>query len=371
MEFNRSFYKSFNSFQQPFYKDEILLQKVENKLNSFKPLVSIKEIDDLSNRLNSVEKNNSFIIQAGDCAEKFNDFKNIPLLLSIFDELEKIVLKNGFDDVIKIGRVAGQFAKPRSSNFEVIDGIKYNSFRGEIINSICKDKREANPARMILAYNQSKKSIEFIKKITKSFFTSHEALLLPYEANLIRSYLGELYASSAHSLWLGDRTKNLDGAHIYLLSIIKNPVGIKVGKNSNKKDLLKIIKLINPKNILGKVMLIFRLGENIKMLNDFISLIKKNNQNVIFLSDPMHANTKILNGFKIRLIDDILKEANEFFSICKANDVVPRGIHLEIYPDNSINECLKSEDEKIIFKSLCDPRLNKNQTINLFKELNF
>ena len=289
---------------------------------------------------------------------------------------DKVTSQKTGGEVIKIGRMAGQYAKPRSNKFETINGTTLPVYRGDIINSIefTSKARKPNPELMLKVFNKSFETIKTIKNADNNFYTSHEALLLDYEESLIRQKDNIVYLSSTHFPWVGDRTRNSNSAHIEFLKGIANPISIKCGMNTNLDDLVKIINILNPKNEAGKISLTIRMGN--KNINKFfpilIDTILKNKLNVLWISDPMHGNGKIVNGKKTRYLLDIEDEINNFFSICKNNNIYPSGVHFEMTGKN-ITECIGlSVNESNLdqnYKTLCDPRLNAEQSLYLIKKI--
>lgn len=355
MEFDRFFYKKISSLQQPIYKTDIT--KIENEINKSDGVVTIYEIKNLSNIL----KQDNFILQMGECAESFAQItpSYIEKISNFYDNCIDILSSKPLGDIIKIPRIAGQFAKPRSDEFIKVGDRVLPNYRGDIINGFDIDNREFDPSRMIEALRLSKIAYDNIKKF-KDFFISHEALLLAYEANLCKEFGGEIFDTSAHFLWIGDRTKS--GGHIYLAKMISNPIGIKVGINDNPKKIYELIKNIGDKNI----SLIFRLGKDIDKLYEYCEMI---DDNIRFMCDPMHANTQKFKNLKIRYIEDIKYEILKFYEIVNSKNKKFGGLNLEVSSDD-IYECIKKGDEdRLNFKSLCDPRLNCDQVYEILSSL--
>ncbi len=419
----------------PTYKDLNDLNKIIEELKRFPPLVFAGEARNLQKQLGEVAEGKAFLLQGGDCAESFSDFhpNNIRDSFKVMLQMAVVLTFGASCPVIKVGRMAGQFAKPRSQDLETVDGIELESYKGDIINGIefNKESREPNPERLIKAYNQSASSLNLLRAFAQGgfanlkqihqwnlsyvddgqsknkfeeiakridecltfmdacgindknvrqmnetdFFTSHEALLLPYEEALTRidSTSGKWYDVSAHMLWVGDRTRQLDGAHIEFVRGICNPIGIKVGPTTNIDELLKIIDYINPKNIPGRVTLICRMGsENIaKKLPGIIAAVNKEGQKVVWTCDPMHGNTiKASTGFKTRPLTNIISEIESFFQIHRSQGSYPGGIHLEM-TGQDVTECIggvqeiKESDLKSRYHTYCDPRLNASQSLEL------
>jgi len=421
--------------QQPTYEDKEALQAVEDELKKFPPLVFAEEVRSLKEQLAEVTRGNAFLLQGGDCAESFSEFNadNIRDFFKVFLQMSVVLTFAAGKPVVKVGRIAGQFAKPRSSDFETIDGVKLPSYRGDIINSIefTKEARVADPKRMIMAYNQAaatqnllrafarggfadltkvhkwnldftnkgeafKKYEELSDKISEALrfmdacginsktapslaqtvlYTSHEALLLNYEEALTRldSSTGKWYDCSAHMLWIGDRTRGVDEAHVEFLRGVENPVGIKAGPTTTTDDLLKLIDAINPKNEAGKLNIIVRMGAD-KVKDNFPELlraVKKEGKEILWSCDPMHGNTfKASNDYKTREFDNIVKEIKNFFDIHKAEGTIAGGIHLEM-TGKEVTECvgggqnILEEDLSSRYHTHCDPRLNASQALEV------
>ncbi len=423
------------ALHQPKYESESHLNSAVSRMKKLPPLVFAGEVRHLKQELAKCSKGSGFLLQAGDCAESFAEF-NPNYIRDTFRVIMQMAVILSFAagvPVIKVGRLAGQFAKPRSSPIEEKNGVKLPSYLGDMINSIDFNKkaRIPDPNRMIDAYNQAASTqnllrafayggyadlcnvqnwnLDFVKKskqgsdfkmlanriseclnfmdacginnknvrqITEtSFFISHEALLLPYEEAFTRidSTTGDWYDVSTHMVWIGDRTRQLDGAHVEFCKGISNPIGIKVGPSANPDEILKLIKIINPNNEEGKIVLIVRMGE--KLIKDLypplLRKIKKSNLNVTWSCDPMHANTeKAKSGYKTRNFKNILSEVKSFFQIHKSEGTFAGGIHLEMTGQN-VTECIgglqKISDKDLAsrYHTHCDPRLNASQSIEL------
>ena len=411
MSWTPSSWRNFPIKQQPTYEDKELLEKVEAELSSYPPLIFAGEARKLKEKLAAAGRGEAFLLQGGDCAESFSDFdaKNIKNLFKLMLQMNMVLMYSTGKPIVKVGRIAGQFAKPRSSDFEEIDGIKLPSYRGDIINGIefNETARIPNPKNMLRAYNQSAATLnllrafsrggladlnkvhqwnlEFIKdnplgkkydelsdKIDHSMkfmaacgltsdvmpqlhqttlYTSHEALLLNYEEALTRkdSDTGEYYDCSAHMLWIGDRTRDLTEAHIEYFRGIQNPVGCKVGPTMGEDELIELINALNPDNEEGSLNLIVRMGAS-KIAEYYPPLLKKvkdSGLNVVWTIDPMHGNVeKSSTGFKTRNFDNILSEVEQFFAIHKEMGTVAAGIHLEM-TGNDVTECTGSTSSPI------------------------
>ncbi len=431
-----SSWRNFPIKQQPNYTDIKKLKNIEEELSSYPPLIFAQEARNLKETLALVSNGDAFLLQGGDCAESFTNFNanNIKSLFQVMMQMAVVMTFSGGKPVVKVGRIAGQFAKPRSSDTEIIDGIEYPSYRGDIVNNIEADLnlRVPNPKKLLKAYNQSAATLnllrafarggmadlnkvhnwnlDFVKnnplgtkyeelatKISESLrfmescgitskntpnlnqtvlYTSHEALLLNYEEALTRkdSLTDEWYDCSAHMLWIGDRTRALDEAHIEYFRGIKNPIGCKVGPTMKEDELIKLIDTLNPQNEAGRLNLIVRMGAD-KIANYFPKLLKKvesEGKKIVWSCDPMHGNVeKADNGYKTRDFDNILSEVKQFFQIHKVQGSVAGGIHLEMTGQN-VTECIGSKSCAITTNDLtsryntqCDPRLNADQSLEL------
>ncbi len=425
-------WKSFPIKQKVNYPDQNKLDQAINELSNRPPLVTPGEVDNLTAQLSKVSAGESFLLQGGDCAESFAECNtdNIKNKFKIMLQMSLILLYGLRKPIIRVGRIAGQYAKPRSSNIETKDNISLPSYRGDLINQggFTKQEREPDPQRMLQGYNhaaitlnylralvnggfadlktpqkwdldfvesssQSKEyyeiinsisnALDFIKtigglqegKLTKidDFFTSHEALHLPYESALTREVNGKFYNLSTHFPWIGMRTADLDGAHMEYLSGIENPVGIKIGPSVTTSFIHKLVNTLNKNNKAGKLMLITRFGasqiEN--LLPDLIKAVQDTGKQVIWSCDPMHGNTiNTQKGGKTRHFDDICKEINLALELHNKYDNILGGVHLELTGDD-VTECiggardLNEKDLERAFKSLVDPRLNYEQSVEI------
>lgn len=421
--------------QVPDYPDQEALEAVEARLKSFPPLVFAGEARDLKQRLGRVALGEGFLLQGGDCAESFSEHHgdNIRDFFRLMLQMAVVLTYAASVPVIKVGRIAGQFAKPRSAPFEDIDGVSLPSYRGDIINDIEfeESKRIPDPQRQIMAYRQSAATLNLLRafasggyadlehvhqwmlsfvekspagerfreianRITEaldfmracgisssnsrrlkvtSFYTSHEALLLGYEEALTRvdSTTGEPYATSGHFIWVGDRTRQADHAHIEFVRGIKNPLGLKCGPSIEEDDLLRLIDTLNPDNEPGRLTLICRFGsEKVEEhLSRLVRAIKREGRTVVWSCDPMHGNTiKAATGYKTRPFDRVLSEVNGFFDVCQGENVFPGGVHVEMTGQN-VTECIggaqtvKEADLSARYHTHCDPRLNADQALEL------
>jgi 3-deoxy-7-phosphoheptulonate synthase len=353
---------------------------VAYKLRSFAPLVKHEDVVNLSKLLSSVQEDNAFILQIGECAETFVQSRKADIVsrVKFIEEIASILAKSN-KTIIKIGRIAGQYAKPRTQLYEDIDGVSYGAYLGDIANGYPLNERVIDATRLLNAYYFSKYTLEVIKEISPSLFTSHEGLILDYEESLTRMVGDQYYNLSAHTIWIGERTRFLNSAHVEFAKGIANPIGIKVSSTTNLPELLDIIKALNPDNIKGKIMLINRLG--VGNVNNFLpsllSMIQENNLNVLMMVDPMHGNTfKSKNDCKTRNFDDIIEETLLFKSILDNYGVYFAGIHIEASYEN-VSECLSNIENSIIkeenlydnYLTYCDPRLNEVQTKYLANKL--
>lgn len=409
-------WRAFSIKQQPTYQDKEMLLEVEKELSTYPPLIFAGEARELKDKLAKAGRGEAFLLQGGDCAESFSNFNsnNIKNLFKLMLQMNMVLMYSTGKPIVKVGRIAGQFAKPRSSDFEEFNGVKLPSYRGDIINGMefTEEARTPNPHNMIKAYNQSSSTInllrafsrggladlkkvhqwnlDFIKdnplgkrydelstKIDQSMkfmeacglssdlmpqlnqttiYTSHEALLLNYEEALTRqdSETDDWYDCSAHMLWIGDRTRDLSEAHIEYFRGISNPIGCKVGPSMGEDELIKLIDALNPNNEEGRLNLIVRMGAS-KIREYFPKLLKKvkeSGRHVVWSCDPMHGNIeKSSTGFKTRNFDNILSEVEQFFAIHKEMGTVPAGIHLEM-TGNDVTECTGSTSSPITDESL-------------------
>ncbi|MDU7693508.1 MAG: 3-deoxy-7-phosphoheptulonate synthase [Helicobacter sp.] len=370
-------WKSMPICQHPVYDDLKALDQVENRLLKSKALVDPHEILQLKRILKDIKAKNGFILQAGECAESFDDFSQnyVWQILDLIDKMSEMLPVS-----VKIARLAGQFAKPRSEDFERIDNKLIPSYRGDIINSIDPTKRNARPSRMIKAYNQSQKTLNFMRDFSRQkgisemeYFSSHEALLLHYESALLRIHERSIFDTSAHMLWLGERTRKLDYAHVEFLKNIANPIGIKVSHKSSADEIMRLCELLNPSNEIGKIILINRMGaaqiDNSypKILKD-LAKQKKLLDTLLFICDPMHGNTlRSSCGKKTRFFDDIKSELKSFFAIHNDLGISAHGIHIEI-SGSSVTECIGCGiSELSSYETKCDPRLNPTQSLEIAK----
>ncbi len=429
-----SSWRSFPIKQVPNYTNPQELQSVETQLKSLPPLIFAGEVENLKTAMARASAGDSFILQGGDCAESFSNYSadSIRDTFKLFLQMAVVLIHSSHCPVVKIGRIAGQFAKPRSDDNETKDGVTLPSYRGDIINQIefTEQARNPDPQNMITAYHQSSGTLNLLRAFSKGgfsdlhnlrdwnlefisadpsyqnyatlaerindslgfmracgvtsalpqiaetdFYTSHEALLLCYEEALTRksSIHDKWYDCSAHMLWVGERTRNLDGAHLEFLRGIENPVGAKIGPTTDPDDLIKLIDILNPMNIPGKLTLISRMGHD-KISDALPAIVRKVTQegrHVIWSCDPMHGNTiKANNGYKTRKVETIFSEVQQFFQIVPAEGAHVGGIHFEMTGLN-VTECIgggkKLSEDNLSerYFTHCDPRLNAHQALEL------
>ena len=420
--------------QVPSYPDAQALADVENRLRSYPPLVFAGEARKLKEQLADVAEGRAFLLQGGDCAESFAEHgaDNIRDFFRVFLQMAVVLTFGASKPVVKVGRIAGQFAKPRSSDFETLNNVELPSYRGDIINGIGFDSasRIPDPMRQDMAYRQSAATLNLLRAFAQGgyanlenvhqwmlgfvgnspageryaalanrisdtmnfmkaiginadaqrnlretdFYTSHEALLLGYEEALTRvdSTSGDWYGTSGHMIWIGDRTRQADHAHIEYCRGIKNPLGLKCGPSLQPDDLLRLIDLLNPENEAGRLTLIARFGYD-KVgdhLPNLIRAVEREGRKVVWSCDPMHGNTISAGGYKTRPFDRVLKEVEDFFAIHQAEGTHPGGIHIEMTGKN-VTECtggaraISADDLSDRYHTHCDPRLNADQAIEL------
>lgn len=432
---SRSSWREMPIKQQPVYPDKKHLEEVESLLKNYPPLVFAGEARNLKKSLADVCNGKAFLLQGGDCAESFSEFHahNIRDTFKVMMQMAVVMTFAGGVPVVKIGRLGGQFAKPRSSDNETIGGITLPSYRGDIINGVdfTEASRVADPQRMVQAYNQSAATLNLLRAFASGgladlhqvhawnlgfvgqnelkqkyeelsrqiddslrfmaacgitsdtyrtlretdFYTSHEALLLPYEEAFTRqdSLTGEWYDVSSHMLWIGDRTRQLDGAHVEFMRGIQNPIGIKAGPSMDTDDLIRLCDVLNPKNEAGRLNIIVRMGAD-KVgdgMPKLIQAIQREGKKVLWSCDPMHGNTITSSGgYKTRPVDAVLKEMKQFFQVHKSEGTYAGGVHLEMTGKN-VTECLggsfeiTEENLQSRYHTHCDPRLNADQSLEL------
>ncbi len=421
--------------QVPDYPDATALADTEQQLSTFPPLVFAGEARELKGKLARVAQGEAFLLQGGDCAESFAEHgpDTIRDFFRVFLQMAVVLTYAGGSPVVKLGRIAGQFAKPRSSPTETVNGVSLPSYRGDIINGIefSEQDRSPDPQRMQMAYRQAAATLNLLRAFSQggyanlehvhqwnlgfvedspaghryqelsdhiaetlnfmraigltpentpqlrstNLYTSHEALLLGYEQALTRidSTSGDWYATSGHFLWAGDRTRQLDHAHLEFLRGVKNPIGVKCGPSLDADELLKLIDLLSPQNEPGRLTLICRFGAD-KVgdhLPAMIRAVEREGRSVVWACDPMHGNTiKAGSGYKTRPFDLILKEVERFFDVHRAEGTHAGGVHVEM-TGNNVTECVggaKAVTETDLsdrYHTHCDPRLNADQSIEL------
>jgi len=417
------------------YPDADALARVEAELRRMPPLVFAGEARRLKALLGQVSAGKAFLLQGGDCAESFKEFSadNIRDTFRLILQMAVILTFAGGKPVVKMGRMAGQFAKPRSAQVETIDGVTLPSYRGDNINGMefTEEARRPDPERLLKAYGQSSSTLNLLRafagggyadlynihrwtlgfvegspqgaryreladKISETlafmaaigvtpetqpdlhrveFFTCHEALLLGYEEAMTRvdSTSGDWYDTSAHLVWIGERTRNLDGAHVAFAKGIKNPVGVKVGPTMEPDELIRLIDALNPEDEPGRLTLYGRFGSDkiAARLPMLMNATRREGRHIVWAIDPMHGNTLVANnGYKTRPFDRILSEVKSFIEIAESEGVHPGGVHLEMTGQN-VTECLggaRSVSEGDLgdrYHTHCDPRLNGEQALEL------
>jgi 3-deoxy-7-phosphoheptulonate synthase len=366
--------------QMPEYADAVALASVEGRLSGAAAVVRSEDSARLREAMAELAAGRGFLLQGGDCAESFDDpvAEQVAGIVGLFDAMAEQLCPVAGVPFIQIARIAGQFAKPRSATAESHEGVTLPAYRGDIINGIRFDAtaRIADPHRMIRAHMQSvgtAASLSAARDRAQPIFTSHEALLLPYEEALTRrDAAGRWWASSGHMLWLGDRTRQIDGAHVEYLRGIENVVGVKCGPTVSGDELLRLVERLDPRNRAGKLVLIGRFGA--KKIGDalppLMRAMRRGGRSIVWTIDPMHGNTSISGKRKVRRLPDILAEVDAFFAIAKAEGVHGGGIHLEMSA-RDVTECIGGRGPASIdeletnWQTACDPRLNRKQAIDL------
>jgi 3-deoxy-7-phosphoheptulonate synthase len=421
--------------QQPEWPDPHALDQTLKSLSALPPLVFAGEARSLQRALAEVAAGGAFLLQAGDCAESFHDFTadSIRDKLKVILQMAVVLTYGAGVPVVKLGRIAGQFAKPRSSPTESVGGLELPSFRGHVINDDAPTEhaRTPDPTRMLTAYHQSASTLNLLRAFTKGgfadlsqvhtwnqqfvagsrggqhyetlaaeidralrfmracgikltdeaslqqvdFWTSHEGLILGFEEAMTRrdSLTGDWYDTSAHLIWVGERTRRLDGAHVDFLSGVSNPVAAKIGPNATPDDTVGLCAALDPDRTPGRLTLIVRLGagRTPTLLPPLIGAVRDAGHPVVWACDPMHGNTFTgPNGRKTRHFDHVLTEIREFFAVCRSEGAWPGGVHVELTGDN-VTECLGGTDEvlanqlELRYTTTCDPRLNASQSLDL------
>lgn len=366
--------------QMPAYGDAAALLGVEARLAGAAPVVAIEDAAGLRSAMARLAAGEGFLLQGGDCAESFDDpvAEQVAGIVGLFDAMAERLAPVVGGPLVEVARIAGQFAKPRSAEIESHDGSNLPAYRGDIVNGAAFETaaRRADPQRMIRAHMQSvgtAASLAAARGVGRSIFTSHEALLLPYEEALTRrDSAGRWWATSGHMLWLGDRTRQLDGAHVDYLRGIDNVVGVKCGPSMTPADLLRLVDTLDPVNRAGKLVLIGRFGANriSHALPPLIRATQNARRHVVWAIDPMHGNTAMVGKRKVRRLPDILAEIDAFFAIARSEGVHPGGLHLEMSALD-VTECIGGRGPASIgdldrnWLTACDPRLNRAQAIDL------
>ena len=431
----RSSWRNRTGLQMPAYPDADALTRVTDKLAGYPPLVFAGEARELTAALGRVAQGKAFLLQGGDCAESFAEFSadNIRDTFRVLLQMAVVLTYGAKKPVVKVGRMAGQFAKPRSSDTETQAGVELPSYRGDIINGFdfTEDDRIPDPARMEQAYLQSAATLNLLRAFAGGgyadldrvaawnlgfakdssatdrymamaeriqaavdfmaatgvspenahplrgvdYYTSHEALLLEYEEPLTRqdSTTGQWIAGSGHMIWIGDRTRQLDGAHVEFCRGVINPIGLKCGPSLDPEDLVRLIARLNPQNVPGRLTLICRTGAGkvADHLPGWIKAVEREGHSVVWSCDPMHGNTvKSESGYKTRPFDRVLQEVREFFAVHGEHGTYPGGVHFEM-TGQDVTECMggmhdvSSEDLHDRYHTACDPRLNASQALEL------
>ena len=420
--------------QMPDYSDKSVLNAAEKQLSKYPPLVFAGEARSLRQKLASVSRGEAFLLQGGDCAESFEEFSadNIRDTFKVMLQMAMVLTYGAKVPVVKIGRMAGQFAKPRSAATEIQDGVELPSYRGDIINELDFNAkaRHPNPKKMLQAYTQAAATLNLLRAFSKGgfadihqvhswtlgftesekasayrvvanrisdaldfmqaaglnadnsvelgtvdFYTSHEALLLEYEEALCRldSTSGKYIAGSGHFIWIGDRTRQPDGAHVEFCSGVQNPIGLKCGPTTSEDDLKTLMNKLNPENESGRLTLIARFGAGSveEHLPRLVKVVKEEGANVVWTCDAMHGNTiKASSGYKTRPFESVLREVQEFFAIHRAENTIPGGVHFEM-TGQDVTECtggvraVTDENLSDRYHTACDPRLNASQSLEL------
>lgn len=431
---NRASWREFTALQQPNWPDAAALDKVSANLQTLPPLVFAGEIRSLKDQLARAVTGDAFLLQGGDCSENFDHVTapNIRETLKVLLQMAVVLTYAGGKPVVKVGRIAGQFAKPRSADMETRDGVELPSYRGDMVNQneFTPESRIPNPKYMLKGYNMAASTLNLLRAFTRGgfgslqrvqawnqefvahspmgrsydrlakqisqaiqfmetigissenpminqtqLFTSHEALLLPYEESLTRQdhITGKWYNCSAHMVWIGERTRQPDGAHVEFLRGVHNPLGLKLGPTHDIDEVKRLINLLNPDNEAGRLTIITRLGmKNVeKVLPPLLREMKREGLNIVWSCDPMHANTYTAKtGHKTRNFNDILSEITCFFETHWSEGTIPGGIHLEM-TGNDVTECTGGahniDDETLAnnYMTTCDPRLNAEQSLEV------
>lgn len=433
-EWQKSDWRNKPRVQMPEYTDAEALNSVEDRIAGYPPLVFAGEARRLKAQLGQASRGEAFLLQGGDCAESFAEFNGDQIrdTFKVMLQMAMVLTYGAKVPVIKVGRMAGQFAKPRSAGTETVDGIELPSYRGDIINGFdfTSADRIPDPSRMLRAYTQSAATLNLLRAFstggyadvhkvhawtlgftgapeaakyrelanrisdtldfmeaagirqeashaleTVEFYTSHEALLLEYEEALTRvdSTSGRWLAGSGHMIWIGDRTRQPDGAHVEFCRGVQNPIGLKCGPTMTTGHLKSLMSKLNPENEAGRLTLIARFGAgNVgEHLPRLVRAVQEEGANVVWTCDPMHGNTiKSTSGYKTRPFDSVLREVKEFFAVHNAEGTIPGGVHFEM-TGKDVTECtggvraVTDEDLSDRYHTACDPRLNASQSLEL------
>ena len=431
---NKSDWRAKPRVQMPDYLDTNALNAVEAQLAKYPPLVFAGEVRKLKDELAAVSRGEAFLLQGGDCAESFEEFSadTIRDTFKVMLQMAMVLTYGAKVPVVKVGRLAGQFAKPRSAPTEVIDGVELPSFRGDIINELefTPEARIPNAGKMLQAYTQAAATLNLVRAFSHGgyadvhqvhgwtlgftdddeaakyrdmanrisdtldfmraagvtnesahtlqsvdFYTSHEALLLEYEEALTRvdSTSGKTLAGSGHMLWIGDRTRQPDGAHVEYCKGVMNPIGLKCGPSMTSGHLKSLMATLNPENEAGRLTLIARFGAGSvgEHLPRLIKAVQEEGAKVVWTCDAMHGNTiKSSTGYKTRPFDSVMREVSEFFGVHNAEGTIPGGVHFEM-TGKDVTECtggvraVTDEDLSDRYHTACDPRLNASQSLEL------
>ncbi|MAM60626.1 3-deoxy-7-phosphoheptulonate synthase class II [Maritimibacter sp. UBA3975] len=433
-QWSKSAWRDKPRVQMPDYTDPARLAEVEAQLSKYPPLVFAGEARRLKRELGAASRGEAFLLQGGDCAESFAEFgaDNIRDTFKVMLQMAMVLTYGAKVPVVKVGRMAGQFAKPRSAPTETVDGVELPSYRGDIINELAftEASRVPDPGKMLQAYTQSAATLNLLRAFstggfadihrvhawtlgftesdeaekyrdmasriqdaldfmgaagltsdlnhelsTVDFYTSHEALLLEYEEALARvdSTSGQVVAGSGHMIWIGDRTRQPDGAHVEFARGVINPIGLKCGPTTTEEDLKVLMEKLNPENEAGRLTLIARFGAGkvAEHLPRLVETVKSEGANVVWSCDPMHGNTiKSPSGYKTRPFNAVLSEVQEFFAVHRDHGTVPGGVHFEM-TGSDVTECtggvraVTDEDLSDRYHTACDPRLNASQSLEL------
>ena len=428
-------WRDYTALQQPEWPDAGAADAALARLKASPPLVFAGEARELRESLARVHEGRAFLLQAGDCVESFNELSTVRIRekLKILLQMSAVLTYGATLPVVKVGRIAGQFTKPRSERFEVIDGVEVPSFRGHMVHGDepTLEARVPDPLRMIEGYNQSTATLNLLRAFTKGgyadltavhlwnqefvasspegrryeqlaseieralrfmaacgidltaerrlhevdVYTSHEGLLLDYEEGLTRrdSLTGDWYDCSAHLLWIGERTRQLDGAHVEFFSGVHNPLAVKLGPAATPDEVVALCERLNPLRLPGRLTLVARMGAGRveALLPPLLRAVREEGHPVVWAGDPMHANTiRTADGLKTRRFEDVMQEIEGFFAACWQENVWPGGMHIE-FTGQDVTECLGGADDVLEehlssrYETLCDPRLNARQSLDL------